>query len=188
MASDARPAPDPAPFAFRPLATGDLPLLHRWLTNPAVYRWYGGSAPSFAEVAAKYAPRTAGHSPTRPFLILRAGAPIGYIQTYRVAAYPEYAALAGDGAAGAAAIDLFIGEDAQRGRGLGAAILRAFLRAVVFADPAITHCFIDPHPDNTVAIRAYARAGFRPIRRCDPPPPAEPCLLMRLDRAEMEGA
>ena len=180
-----RAAPDPAAISFRPLQVADLPQLHRWLTNPRVFRWYGGAPPSSAEVAAKYTPRIAGQSPTKPYLILHAAAPIGYIQTYLVATEPDYAAIVGD-SNGAAAIDIFIGEDASAGRGLGATAIRAFLRAIVFSDPALLRCFIDPHPDNSVAVRAYTRAGFRPLRRVDPPPPAEPCLLMSIERAEFE--
>ncbi len=40
--------------------------------NPRVYRWYGGAAPTLAEVVAKYAPRTLAASAVRPFLILHA--------------------------------------------------------------------------------------------------------------------
>ncbi len=98
---------------------------------------------------------------------------------------PEYAALVGD-SRGAAALDVLIGEDASALRGLGAASVRAFLDTVIFAAPGTTRCFIDPHPDNLIAMRAYTRAGFRPLRRLDPAPPAEPCLLMRIERTDLE--
>ena len=172
-------------ITFRPLTSGDLPTLHRWLNNPRVYRWYGGTPPSLAEVAEKYAPRLSAASAVRPFLILHDGAPIGYIQSYLLADDPEYAALVGD-AAGAAAVDVLIGEDGSAGWGLGAASVRAFLRAIVFAAAGTTRCYIDPHPDNLTAIRAYTRAGFRPLRRLDPAPPAEPCLLMRIARTDLD--
>ena len=187
MVESAQPRPAVGPIGFRRLRPADLPLMHRWLTNPAVARWYGdGVGQPYAAIEAKYWPRIAGRSPVQPWVILRGETPIGYIQTYPVAAYVEYAAHSGDDA-GAAAIDMFIGEDTYRGRGYGAASLRVFLREVVFADPQTSRCFIDPHPENAVAIGAYARAGFRPLRRIDPPPPGEPCLLMRVDRTEVLG-
>lgn len=151
-------------------------MLHRWLSNPCVYRWYGGTPASLAEVA---------ESSIRPFLILREDVPIGYIQSYMRADDPEYAALSGD-AAGAAALDVLIGEVASAGRGFGVASVRACLRAITFTDPGTTCCFIDPHTENLVAIRAYTRAGFRPLHRHDPAPPAEPCLLMRIARTDLE--
>jgi aminoglycoside 6'-N-acetyltransferase len=177
----------PPSLAFRPLATADLPTLHRWLSNPRVYRWYGGVPPaSFAGVAAKYAPRTLAASAIRPYLILHEGVPIGYIQSYMVADDADYAALVGDDARGAAALDVLIGEDDRAMHGLGAALLRAFLGEVILADPGVARCFVDPHPENLIAIRAYARAGFQPWRRIDPAPPAEPCLLLRIERADIE--
>ncbi len=186
IGSERRAALDPARIGFRALQTGDLALLQRWLTNPRVFRWYGGAGPSFAEVTAKYTPRIAGQAPTKPYLILHAATPIGYIQTYLVASDLDYAAIVGD-SSDAAALDLFIGEDGYAGRGLGAAAIHAFLHEIIFSDPSMNRCFIDPHPDNSVAIHAYTRAGFRPLRRVDPPPPEEPCLLMCIERAGFEG-
>lgn len=162
----------PPPLAFRPLTTADLPLLQRWLGNPRVYRRYGGAAPTLAEVAAKYAPRTLAASAVRPFPILHAAAPIGYIQSYTLVG----------ASAGAAALDVLIGENGSALRGLGAARVRAFLDTVIFVAPGTTRCFVDPHPENLIAIRAYARAGFRPLLRIDPAPPAAPCLPMRIER------
>ena len=175
----------PTAITFRSLRSDDLPTLHRWLSNPRVSRWYGGLPPaSLAEVAAKYAPRTLAASSVRPYVILHDDTPIGYIQWYMVADAPEYAALVGD-ARGAAALDLLIGEDASAARGLGVASLRAFLRTIVFAVPGTAYCYVDPHPENLIAIRAYTRAGFRPQHRLDPTPPAEPCLLMRIARTDL---
>ena len=175
------PPLDAAPITFRPLGATDLPLLDRWLRNPAVARWW--DVPSdYAAVVAKYTPRTEGRSPTRPFLILHAGTPVGYIQTHRPAAYPDYAAAIGAGP-DAASIDVFIGEDGYRWRGVGSRAIRAFLRAIVFADPAVTHCLIDPHPDNVVALRAYERAGFRHLRRVADDGSGNPCVVLRIERA-----
>ncbi len=185
-AAETRAALDPQQIGFCPLRASDLVLLHRWLNNPRVFRWYGGAGPAFAEVAAKYTSLIAGQAPAKPYLIVHAATPIGYIQTYLIASDPDYAAIVGD-SSGAAAIDLFIGEDRYAGRGLGAAAIRAFLRKIIFSDPALARCFIDPHPDNGVAIRAYTRAGFRPLCRVDPPPPTEPCLLLAIERGEFEG-
>jgi RimJ/RimL family protein N-acetyltransferase len=188
MADLAHRHPAPALIGFRRLQAADVPLMHRWLTSPGVARWYGdGTDQPYAAIEAKYTPRIEGRSPVQPWLILFDGLPIGYIQTYPIAPFPEYAAHSGDDA-GAAAIDMFIGEDGYRGRGFGATSLRAFLCEIVFADPQMTHCFIDPDPENAVAIRAYARAGFRALRRIDPAPPGEPCLLMRVNRDEIPGA
>ena len=54
---------------FRPLAMGDLPLMHRWLGEPHVRQWWHDGAGTLAEANAKYAPRIAGAEPTRCFAI-----------------------------------------------------------------------------------------------------------------------
>jgi len=65
---------------------------------------------------------------------------------------------AGGFAAGARAIDPFIGEPELLGRGHGSAVLRLLCKELVAAGaPAIG---IDPDPDNHQARQAYRKAGF----------------------------
>lgn len=72
---------------------------------------------------------------TRPFIIVYADIPIGCIQTYRLSDYPEHAERmdAGEGATG---LDIFIGDPACIGRGIGPLILTSFVENIVFSDPA----------------------------------------------------
>ena len=87
---------------------------------------------------------------------------IGVIQTYRVVDYPDHMAeLQTDDSAG---VDVFIGLPEWRNRGVGSALIRQFLSEIVFADPSIQRCVIDPEPDNRRAIRAYENAGFQHVR------------------------
>src|SRR5207245_454463 len=135
------PHPASAMIGFRPLAAADFPLMHRWLNEEHVRRWWTPGYRTVADVAAKYGPYAAGQKPTRPYLILHDGQPIGYAQTYLLRDYPDYArCVALDEAA--AGVDLFIGEPAFVHRGLGAPILHAFLDHVVFARPDVTACVI----------------------------------------------
>ena len=182
------PAPnsrEKATFTFRPLAMDDLPLMHHWRNGPAVAAWWE-AVPEYAEIVAKYTPRITGEELIRPYIALRDGVPIGYLQWCRLAEVPGHAAdgLA-DAGAGSAAVDLFIGEDSYRGRGLGAAMLRVFLREVIFAAPDVTTCFIDPNPENTVAIRSYERVGFRPLGVVREDADGDPAWLMRIGRDDL---
>jgi aminoglycoside 6'-N-acetyltransferase len=63
-----------------------------------------------------------------------------------------------------AGLDLFIGEEAFLHRGLGAQILRTFLRDVIFADDRVGRAIIGPDERNAIAIRAYEKAGFRYLK------------------------
>lgn len=168
-------------ITFHPLTPDDLPLMLRWRNTPAVARWWS-AVPDYAAVVAKYTPRMAGTVPVHPYIARCDGVPIGFLQWCRLDEVPGHAAegLAPDGAA---AVDLFIGEDTYRGRGLGAAMLRAFLREVIFAAPDVSACYIDPHPDNAAAIRSYERVGFRALGAIAHDAEGDPAWLMRIDRA-----
>ncbi|HEX5506531.1 MAG TPA: GNAT family N-acetyltransferase [Thermomicrobiales bacterium] len=179
-----RRAPDVGEIGFTPLAMADLPLLRRWLNRPAVAEWWDGAPWSADAVAAKYAPRVRGETPVRCFLIRYGGAPIGYIQAYPVAAYPDEWGDAGV-EAGAWGVDLFIGSDRHRHRGLGAPILRAFARGVVFGACGAAACVIDPSPRNRVAIRAYEKAGFRHLRTIPMSGAPDGAYLLRLTPADL---
>ena len=175
---------DPGPaISFRPLTRGDLPLLHEWLTRPHVAEWWG-PPPSLAEVEEEYAPLTGDGSTTRPYLVLGDGEPIGYIQSY-------VAMGSGDGwwpderDPGVRGIDQFLAHPEQLGRGLGTAVVRAFVREL-FADRAVTRVQTDPSPSNRRAISCYEKAGFRAVGEVDTPDGR--ALLMVCERpADAEG-
>ena len=89
--------------------------------------------------------------------------PIGYIQTYRVADYPEYAATI-DEVAGIS-VDLFIGDAEHLGIGWGRLILLKFLNEVAFPlFPGESVCWIYHEKLNQRALRASQAAGFRYVR------------------------
>jgi len=174
-------------FHFRTLDRGDLPLMHRWLHAPHVVEWWPDEALTLDQIIAKYAPRIDGEEDVRCFVIVHGDAPIGYIQEYPIGEDSEYAAHVA-AAERAVGIDLFIGEVEFHHRGLGAPIIRQFLKDVVFADPAIESCIIDPAVSNRGAIRAYEKAGFRFLKQITNPGAAEAQYLMRIGRAEFANA
>jgi aminoglycoside 6'-N-acetyltransferase len=182
-----QPNLSPESIGFRRMALDDLPLMHRWLQEPHVLEWWwGGVAPPYEAVTAKYGPRIRGEEPTDPYLLLFMDQPIGYIQAYMIRDYPEYAAIV-DTDAGAAGVDLFIGEDAYLHKGLGSYILRAFLRAVIFGAGDATSCVIGPSETNRIAIRAYKKAGFRYFKTAPSANEPTPEYLMRITRADILG-
>lgn len=169
-------------FSFRPLVLADLPLLHEWLARPHIAGWWGGPR-SLAELKQEYGPLTDQQSTTRPYVALGDGAPIGFIQSY-------VAMGSGDGwwpneqDPGVRGIDQFLAHPQQLGRGLGTAMVRAFVRHL-FADPAVTRIQTDPSPGNSRAIRCYEKAGFHAVGEVDTPD--GPALLMVCDRAGSTG-
>jgi RimJ/RimL family protein N-acetyltransferase len=160
---------------FRSLNRGDLPLMHRWLNTPHVVEWWADEAVGLDEISAKYSPRIDGKEDVRCFVIVRDERPIGYIQEY-----PAEEKSVG--------IDLFIGEFEFVHRGLGASIIRQFLADVVFANPAVESCVIDPLVSNRGAIRAYEKAGFSHLETVKNPGKAEAQYSMRIGREQFAGA
>jgi RimJ/RimL family protein N-acetyltransferase len=61
---------------------------------------------------------------------------------------------------GVRGIDQFLVDEADLGRGLGRALVRALVERVFAEDPSATAVQTDPRPDNARAIRCYAAAGF----------------------------
>src|SRR5262249_2347029 len=88
------PARPQVTIRFRRMTMHALPLMYQWLQTPHVWEWWseGRDAPVYYELVDKYGPCIRGEEPTDPYLICDAERPIGYIQTYLIRSFPEYAA------------------------------------------------------------------------------------------------
>ena len=163
-------------ISFRPVEKADIPYLYRWRQEPHVQQWWyedDDSEPTFDVVAKNYGP---DHDEAEQrFIILLDGRSIGYIQMYVLSDWPDYAALIQEQGAG---IDLFIGEPDLINKGIGTEVINRFVEDIVFADPSITQCVIDPEISNSAAIRAYTKAGFTPVRTVEVPDTPGPELIM----------
>lgn len=149
----------PNKIRFQKLQFDDLPLMQQWLNTDFVTEWYSGEPTTLEGIREEYGPLIDGRDPTQAFLIIYDTTPIGYIQTYKFRDNPEWQAVV-QPAEEAAGIDLFIGHPDYIHRGLGSFIIKKFLQEIVFSQPEIEICVIDPEPANKVAIRAYEKAGF----------------------------
>ncbi|MDB6167555.1 MAG: aminoglycoside 6-N-acetyltransferase [Verrucomicrobia bacterium] len=171
-------------IAFRALARRDLEMLRGWLNRPEVYEWWGrhtgpgslggagADAATGAEVAAKYGPEIDAPGTTHRFIIVLGGRGVGLIQWYDLRDFPDYACAIGELSAGAAGIDVLIGEPAAMGRGIGSAALEQFVRSIVFAANGIIRAVAGPATTNGRSIRAFEKAGF--VRARDVPVSGKP--------------
>ena len=177
-------------ITFRPLRRADLHRVRDWLNEPHVAAWWGawsgpgglGGAATTEQVEAKYGPSLDGAGPTHRFVILVDGSPVGLIQWYRLADFPDYAAAIGE--ADGAGVDVFVGDAGRVGRGLGTAAIDHFVASVVFAQPGIGRCVAGPDVRNERSIRAFTNAGFRWARDATVPGEPAPEHVMVRDRAE----
>jgi len=162
------------------MESDDLHVVHGWLSRPHVRRWWGGRE-SYDEIAEHYRSAIEGERPTDLYIALLDDEPIGFVQTYLVADYPDYAALVGAGE-GVAGVDLFIGDAALTGQGIGSEILRRFVDEIVFVAPTTTSCLADPDVRNVASIRAFEKAGFRVVSEFVDPKDGQTHALVRRDR------
>ncbi|MGL5940702.1 MAG: GNAT family N-acetyltransferase [Waterburya sp.] len=90
------------------------------------------------------------------------GRPIGFIQIIDPAREDSH--YWGDVAENLRAIDIWIGEATDLGKGYGTIMMQLAL-ARCFADPTVTAILIDPLVSNTRAQRFYERLGFQCVDR-----------------------
>jgi ribosomal protein S18 acetylase RimI-like enzyme len=153
-----------ASIAFRPLAEEDLAKLFGWLHEPHVAKGYAVAPGTYAEVVARYGPRTQPGNAVRAFIVEVDGREAGYAQAYAIEDFPDYADAIG-AERGTFGIDLFLGVDAPVHRGLGARVIRRFVDEVVFREYGALACIADPAESNLAAVRAFEKAGFARWKR-----------------------
>ncbi|MCT4351530.1 GNAT family N-acetyltransferase [Streptomyces sp. Je 1-79] len=135
-----------AAVVLRPAAAEDVPALSAIRATPEVRaRWRGGEDLA-AEVASDLE-----DPDVRCLTVRHQGRVVGMIQWYSEDE-PDYRH---------AGIDLFLDPSAH-GVGLGTDAVRTLARHLV-DDHGYHRLVIDPAADNEVAIRCYAKVGFRPV-------------------------
>lgn len=157
-------------------------MLHAWLNEPGVVRWWEGDDVSWEGVQRDYGP---GSDPTvEHWIAVEDDRDVGWIQCYAVADSPEerdvWWSLGLDRTA--AAIDYLVADPAARGRGLGSRMIATFVHDVVFArHPDWTQVAAAPYDGNVASWRALEKAGFRSVGIVEEPDD-DPCRVMVLDR------
>ena len=152
----------PDEIAFRPVRAADFPLLRRWLEAPHLREWWGDPDEELGFIR----DMVEGRDTTRPYLFALDGEPVGYIQYWFIGHHqnetwikdhPWLAELPAE----TVGVDLSIGVAELLSRGIGSAALKAFIRRL--RDEGHETIIIDPDPENKRAVRAYMKAGFRPM-------------------------
>lgn len=152
----------PPAITFRPLARSDFPQLAAWLAQPHVLRWWDHEFTPEA-IERDFGDAADGLEAAEVHIALLDGAPFGLIQFVRFADYPEYieeVAPVYPIAEGAASIDYFVGDVDRTGRGLGTAMIAAYVERIWAAHPDATHLVVPVTSANTASWRALEKAGF----------------------------
>ncbi len=128
----------------RPAAAGDAAMLARWHLDPEVRRYWDDETPSEEELLAMLA-----DPDLDPYIVEADGEPVGYLQAWF------------DAPTGSAGLDMYLLAGA-RGRGLGPEAARTLARHLL-ETAGMERVTVDPYVWNERAVRAWRRAGFRPV-------------------------
>ncbi|MEV0641675.1 GNAT family N-acetyltransferase [Streptomyces sp. NPDC050619] len=156
----------------------DLPLVSRWMNDPAVAAFWELSGPQSVTEDHLLA-QLAGDGRSVPCLGVLEGRPMSYWEIYRADIDPlarNYPARPHD-----TGIHLLIGGVADRGRGLGSALLRAVADLVLDKRSACARVIAEPDLRNVPSIAAFLSAGFGFSAEVDLP--AKRVALMSRDRS-----
>jgi aminoglycoside 6'-N-acetyltransferase len=144
----------PSRYVFRSLEEDDLPLIAAWLAEPHVAEWWDDPKEELAAIREHI-----GSISVEPLIVELGGRPIAYLQSYDPHLEDDHPYQ--DQPFGTLGIDVTIGPPELIGVGHGSAIVRQFSDDL-FAE-GVPRVIIDPDPRNARAVRAYEKAGFRPI-------------------------
>lgn len=144
----------------------DLPLITRWMNDPAVAAFWDLAGPETVTAAHLYG-QCDGDGRSFPGLGVLDGTPMSYFEIYRADLDPlarHYPAQPHD-----TGIHLLLGGVADRGRGLGSVLLRAVSGLVLDRRPRCARVIAEPDLRNTPSVSAFLRAGFRFFAEVDLP-------------------
>ncbi|MET9404224.1 GNAT family N-acetyltransferase [Streptomyces sp. NPDC002935] len=159
-------------------AERDLPLITRWMNDPAVAAFWELAGPE-SVVEEHLRRQLDGDGRSVPCLGALDGTPMSYWEIYRADLDPlarHYPARPHD-----TGIHLLIGGVANRGRGLGSTLLRAVADHVLDKRPSCARVVAEPDLRNTPSVSAFLSAGFRFSAEVDLPD--KRAALMVRDRA-----
>lgn len=156
----------------------DLPLLGRWMNDPAVAAFW--ELDGTQDLTEKHlTAQLAGDGRSVPCLGVLDDTPMSYWEIYRADLDPlarYYPARPHD-----TGIHILIGDIARRGQGLGSILLRSVADLVLDKRLACARVVAEPDIRNTPSVAAFLSAGFRLAAEADLP--AKRAALMMRDRS-----
>lgn len=156
---------------FQELKDSDLPLIHTWLQQPFVKKWFSHEAVPWQDFLAFREEIKNYFGTGKEYIVSVNEHPFGYIRYYDAHLWVD--GLGEVEPEGTYGIDLYIGDADYLGKGYGTALLRQFIKKIledqkVLGKP-IKQIIVDVDVTNTAAINLYAKLGFSLDRELDDP-------------------
>ncbi len=157
-------------ITFIPLMESHFPLLFTWLETPHVKQWWDQKVIyTLEKVKEKYASRVQGYQLIKgvpksinAYIICVNEQAIGYIQCYNAYDFSREQPLS-ELPKSLGAFDVFVGESAYVGIGIGSQIIKQFTDDYILNH--YKYAFVDPEYRNEAAVCAYEKAGFVILKR-----------------------
>jgi aminoglycoside 6'-N-acetyltransferase len=166
-------------LTIRQAVQSDVPHFEAWDRDPGVIACATDDPQADEAFGVSWADEISANGPVSCYYVAELnGRPVGAMQVIDPHREPTH--YWGEIATNLRAIDIWIGAPEDRGRGIGAAMMRAVIERC-FADGADA-IVIDPLASSIRAHRFYERLGFRFVERREFG--GDDCFVYRLDRAE----
>ncbi|MCQ4203311.1 GNAT family N-acetyltransferase [Streptomyces sp. NPDC058783] len=135
-----------------------VPLIARWMNDPAVAAYWQLAGPQSVTEDHVRAQLT-GDGRSVPCVGVLDGVPMSYWEIYRADLDPlaRYCPVRPHDTG----VHVLIGDDADRGQGIGTALIRTVSDLALTARPACTRVLAEPDVRNAPSVAAFLGAGFR---------------------------
>lgn len=170
----------PFPIHYKPVDSAHQPLVHRWLAEPHVAKWFYGQG---LENTLKHLDEFLNGAPFDYWLAFDREIPFAFLITSSVQK-PEdelnrWCSEKGE----AITLDLFIGDQKYLGKGLSHILIQHFLLTQF---PQVEEVLIDPEATNSHAIHVYQKAGFNLLGEFIPSHSPHLHYMMRLNMKQLQ--
>jgi len=164
-------------FHFKPLDGEHRALVHRWLQEPHVAKWFYGQG--LENTINHLDDFLNGLQGGEYWLGFDQNRPFAFLMTSHVEKSSDILAKWCSEKGEAITLDLLIGETDYLGKGLSYILIQEFLASQF---PHVNEVLIDPEATNSRAVHVYKKAGFKILGEYIPSYNPRPHYMMRLDR------
>jgi aminoglycoside 6'-N-acetyltransferase len=170
-------------ITLRPATMADIPTFDRWDLEPHVISATSDDPNAPKAFGETYWPDEIALQDEyyQYFVAELDGRPVGGMQI--IDPHLEKTHYWGDVEPNLRAVDIWIGDAGDLGKGYGETMMRLALR-LCFSEPDVTAIIIDPLASNTRAHKFYQRIGFKPVGLQRLGDDDDDCLVHKLTRAE----